>query len=67
MLRNKAGAGRTRTNCWDLLSCLRFLVPSENRGSGTDFLFWALKASPGSGGESFLATRGQLCSGKGFC
>lgn len=43
MLRNKAGTGRTRTNSLDLLSCLRFLVPSENRDSGTDFLFWALK------------------------
>lgn len=43
MLRNNAGAGRTRANSWDPLSCLRFLVPSENRDSGTDFLFLALK------------------------
>ena len=43
MLRNKAGAGRTRANSWDPPSCLRFLVPSENRDSGTDFLLLALE------------------------
>lgn len=39
----KVGAGRIRTNSWDLLSCLRFLVPSEKEILGLTFSFGPLK------------------------